>query len=88
MRKVPGVSLNTGVLNNSCFNETVQQWVSNDQAFRFMNSVKGTPLYWKKFKSEVLVCYGETVRCSNMFSHVIMCRSSVEGISSDNAKTK
>ena len=54
MRKVSGVSLNAGVLNNSCFNETVKQWVSNDQAFRFMSSIKGTPSYWKKFKSEVL----------------------------------
>ena len=37
MRKVSGVSSNTGVLNNSCFNETVKQWVSNDHAFRFMS---------------------------------------------------
>ena len=79
MRKVYGVSLNAGVLNNSCFNETVKQWVSNDQAFRFMSSIKETPSYWKKFKSGF--SYGETVRCSNIFSHVIMCRSSVEGIS-------
>ena len=54
MRKVSGVSLNAGVLNNSCFNETVKQWVSNDQAFRFMSSVKGTPSYWKNVKSGVL----------------------------------
>ena len=54
MRKVSGVSLNAGVLNNSCFNEAVKQWVSNDQGFRFMSSIKGTPSYWKKFKSEVL----------------------------------
>ena len=53
-RKVSGVSLNAGVLNNSCFNETVKQWISNDQAFRFMSSIKGTPSYWEKFKSEVL----------------------------------
>ena len=54
MRKVSGVSLNAGVLNNSCFHETVKQWVSNDQAFRFMSSIKGTPSYWKKIKAEVL----------------------------------
>ena len=35
-------------------NETVQQCVSNDYAFRFMSSIKGTPSYWKKLKSEVL----------------------------------
>ena len=54
MQKVSGVSLNAGVLNNSCFNETVKQWISNDKAFRFMSSIKGTPSYWKKFKAEVL----------------------------------
>ena len=54
MQKVSGVSLNAGVLNNSCFNETVKQWVSNDQAFRFMSPIKGTPSYWKKIKAEVL----------------------------------
>ena len=53
MQKVSRVSLNTEVLNNSCFIETVKQWVSNDHAFRFMSSIKGTPSNWKKFKSEV-----------------------------------
>ena len=54
MRKVSGVSLNAGVLNSSCFNEAVKQWVSHDRAFSFMSSIKGTPSYWKKFKAEVL----------------------------------
>ena len=54
MWKVSGVSLNAGILSNSCFNETVKQWVANNRAFRFMGSVKGTPSYWKKFKAEVL----------------------------------
>ena len=54
MRKVSVISLNAGVLNNSCFNETVKQWVSNGQAFRFMSSINGTPSYWKKLKAEVL----------------------------------
>ena len=54
MRKLSVISLNAGVLNNSCFNETVKQWVSNAQAFRFMSSINGTPSYWKKLKEEVL----------------------------------
>ena len=54
MRKVSDVLLNAGVLNNSCFNGTVKQWVSNDQAFRFMSSIRGNPSYWKKFKADVL----------------------------------
>ena len=55
MLKFSGVSLNAGVLNDSYFNETVKQWVSNDQDVRGFN-------------------YGETVRCSNIFSHVVLCR--------------
>ena len=42
MWKVSGVPLNAGVLNNSFFNKTVKQWVSNDSTFRFMSSIKGT----------------------------------------------
>ena len=42
MWKVSGVPLNAGVLNNSFFNKKVKQWVSNDSAFRFMSSIKGT----------------------------------------------
>ena len=80
IRKVASVSLNAGVLNNPCFNETVKQWVSNDQAFRFMSSIKGTPSYWRKFKAEVLAMVKQ-ICVSTFFSHVIMCRSSVEGIS-------
>ena len=34
----------------------------NDQAFTIMNSIKGTPAYWKKFKSEVLL----TLLCANL----------------------
>ena len=41
IQRVSGVSLNAEVLNNSYFNETVRQWASNDQAFRFMSSIKG-----------------------------------------------
>ena len=54
MRKVSGVSLNAGVLNTWCFNETVKQWVSNDPGFTLMSSIKVTASYWKKFKSEIL----------------------------------
>ena len=48
------ISVNVGVLNNSYFNETVKKWVSNEQGFKFMSSVKGTPPYWQNFKSEIL----------------------------------
>ena len=42
MRKVSGVSLNAGVLNNSCFNETVKQWVSDD-SIRMEFQIRDSP---------------------------------------------
>ena len=45
-------SLNAGVLNNSCFNETFKQWASKDQVFMFISSIKGTPSYWGKNLSQ------------------------------------
>ena len=53
MRKVCAISLNAGVLSQN-FKETVKQFIANDKAFAFMNSVKGAPAYWKKFLQEVL----------------------------------
>ena len=50
MQKVSGGHSTARVLNNYCFSELVKQCVANDDAFRFMNSVKGTPSYWKEIK--------------------------------------
>ena len=36
------------------FKEAIKQFVASDQAYRFMNSVKGTPAYWKNMLSDVL----------------------------------
>ena len=36
------------------YDQTVKRFVSNDQGFLFMNQIKGTPTYWKKFQREVL----------------------------------
>ena len=33
--------------------------VAKDKAYRFMNSIKGTPAYWKKFLHEVLAMIKE-----------------------------
>ena len=40
------------LLNN--FSETVQALFARDKAYRFMNSIRGTPAYCKKFLHEVL----------------------------------
>ena len=41
------------MLSNN-FSETVKSFIAKDDGFNFMNSVKGTPAYWKKFLFEVL----------------------------------
>ena len=38
----------------------------SDQAFSFINTVKGTPAYWKRFKSEVLAMVKQ-LRISTFF---------------------
>ena len=51
-RKVQG-QLTAGQLNND-YKETVKSFISEDQGYQFMNSVKGTPAYWKHFLCDVL----------------------------------
>ena len=53
MRKVATTNLAAGMLSRN-FKETVQHFIASDEAFSFMNTVKGTPAYWKKFLHEVL----------------------------------
>ena len=53
MKKVSGGNLTAGMFTNN-FRATVSSFVANDQAFSFMNDVKGTPAYWKRFLNEVL----------------------------------
>ena len=45
--------MTAGISSNN-FSETVQALVAKDKAYRFMNSIKGTPAYWEKFLHEVL----------------------------------
>ena len=53
MRKVT-VVLNADSFKSVKFRETVKSVVASDHAFSFMNTIKGTQVYWKRFKSEVL----------------------------------
>ena len=39
------------MLNEANIRDTLSQYLENDQAYAFMNSIKGTPIYWKKFKT-------------------------------------
>ena len=54
MQKIkPGTPTAGAVESN--FKETIGRFVAIDNAFSFMNSVKGTPPYWKQFLYDVLV---------------------------------
>ena len=53
MMKVATTNLTAGMLSRS-FKQTVQWFIASDEAFSFMNTIKGTPAYWKKFLHEVL----------------------------------
>ena len=53
MRKVTSSQLTVGMLSSN-FNKKVKEFIASDQAFTFMNSIKGTIAYWKKFLCYVL----------------------------------
>ena len=53
MRKVASNQLIAGMLRSN-FNEKVKEFIARDQAFTFMNRIKGTQAYRKKFLSDVL----------------------------------
>ena len=47
MRKETLSQLTVGMLSSNV-NEKVKHFIASDQTFTFMNSIKGTPAYWKK----------------------------------------
>ena len=53
MQKVKSSRLNAGMLSKN-FKDRVKQFIASDDAFSFMNSIKGTPAYWEKILQEVL----------------------------------
>ena len=53
MIKVTSSQLAAGMLSSN-FNEKLKEFITSNQAFTFMNSIKGTPAYWKKFFFDVL----------------------------------
>ena len=53
MRKVASNQLTADMLRSN-FNEKVQKFIARDQAFTFMNCIKGTPAYWEKILFNVL----------------------------------
>ena len=53
MQKVKMDGMTAGALSQN-YKERIQGFLANDDAFNFMNTVKGTPAYWKRFQLEVL----------------------------------
>ena len=53
MQKVKTNQLTAGMLSRN-FKESVKSFVAKDEAYNFMNTIKGTPAYWKRFLFEVL----------------------------------
>ena len=62
MCKISTPVLTASIFDNTSFMEAVREYVENNQAFTIMNSIKRTPAYWKKFKSEALL----TLSCPNL----------------------
>ena len=53
MRKITSNQLTTGMLSSN-FNEKIKEFIASEQALTFMNSIIGTPAYFKKFLFDVL----------------------------------
>ena len=60
---------------SSNFNEKVKEFIASDEAFTFMNSIKGTSLFEKVF----VLCFGHlAVRSRNIFYDTLICRFEME----------
>ena len=53
MKKVRISRITVGMLSHD-FSDTVKSFIASDEAYHFMNTIKGTPAYWNKFLYEVL----------------------------------
>ena len=54
MKKICSSNLTAGLLSQN-FSGRVKSFIVKDETYHFMNRIKGTPAYWKKFLYEVLV---------------------------------
>ena len=87
MRKVVTANLTAVILSRNV-KETVQHFIASDEAFSFMNTIKGTPAYWKKFLHEVLAMVKQlgqptfflTLSCADLrWNELISITSKLEG---------
>ena len=71
MKKVSGNNLTAGMFSQN-FKETIKTFIANDEAFNFMNAIKGTPTYWKRFLLEVLAMVKQLV-VPTFFLNTVLC---------------
>ena len=45
--------ITAGILSQN-FSDTVKSFIANDEAYHFVNTIKRTPAYWKRFLYKVL----------------------------------
>ena len=45
--------ITAGVLSQN-FSDTVKSFIANGEAYQFVNTIKSTPAYWKRFLDKVL----------------------------------
>ena len=53
LKKVCSGQITAGMLINN-FSETYKSFLCKDDAYQLMNTIKGTPAYWKKFLYDVV----------------------------------
>ena len=71
-QKVKSGQLTAGMLSRNV-KESVKSFVANGEAYSFMNTVKGTPAYWKRFLFEVLAMVKQ-LGLPIFFYDIVMCR--------------
>ena len=54
MKKAQTNNLTTAGMLSGNFQEAVKSFIARDEGYNFMNTIKGTPAYWKRFLFEVL----------------------------------
>ena len=53
LKRVANCTLSAGVMAGN-YDETIKSYVANDDAYKFMSTIKGTPAYWQHTLSDVL----------------------------------
>ena len=55
------------------FSEIVKSFRANDEAYHFMNTIKGNPVYWKSNPVYPVYCNSKTTRAPNIPHDIKLC---------------